>query len=128
SGASPRVSYLAAGGAGEPPSRLRSASGATWFQAPGSGASCAGRVTLHGAGLVAALDGTSLDKAVAEAGGVRYGSLAEALRVVGPGGTVTLLANATAPVSLLRGRTVVTDGWDLIALPEPLKGTRIMVQ
>ena len=51
-----------------------------------------------------------------------------ALRAAGPGGTVTLLSNATAPVSLLRGRTVVTDGWDLIALPEPLKGTRIMVQ
>ena len=85
-------------------------------------------MTLHGAGLVAALDGTSLDKAVAEAGGVRYDSLADALRAAGPGGTVTLLSNATAPVSLLRGRTVVTDGWDLIALPEPLKGTRIMVQ
>ena len=129
SGTSPRVSYLAGGVGGSPAIvRLRSSSGATWFPTPGSGSSCAGRVTLHGTGLVAALDGTSLDKAVAEVGGVRYDSLADALRAAGPGGTVTLLSNATAPVSLLRGRTVVTDGWDLIALAEPLKGTRIMVQ
>ncbi|MBQ6924253.1 MAG: phosphodiester glycosidase family protein [Kiritimatiellae bacterium] len=129
SGTSPRVSYLAGGVGGSPAIvRLRSSSGATWFPAPGSGSSCAGRVTLHGTGLVAALDGTSLDKAVAEVGGVRYDSLADALRAVGPGGTVKLLSNATAPISLLRGRTVVTDGWDLIALAVPLKGTRIMVQ
>ena len=128
SGVSPRVSYLAAGGSGVSPERLRSDSGATWFAAPGSGSSIAGRVELQGAGFFSALTGTALDKAVAEAGGVRYGTLAEALAAVGPGGTVTLLSNATAPVSLLRGRTVVTDGWDLIPLPEPLKGTRIFVQ
>ena len=130
SGSSPRVSYLASGGVGGSPAiiRLHSASDATWFAAPGSGSSIAGRVELQGAGFFSAFTGTALDKAVAEAGGIRYGTLAEALVAVGPGGTVTLLSNATAPVSLLRGRTVVTDGWDLIALPEPLKGTRIFVQ
>jgi hypothetical protein len=121
SGATPRVSYLAGGAGGSPAIvRLRSSSGVTWFPAPGSGASCAGVVTLRGAGLVSALDGTSLDKAVAEAGGVRYGTLAEALTAVGPGGTVTLLANATAPASLLNGRTIIDNGWDVLPVfPSP---------
>ena len=102
------------------PDRLRSASGATWFAAPGSGSSIAGRVELHGAGFFSALTGTSLDKAVAEAGGVRYGTLAEALTAVGPGGTVTLLANATAPASLLNGRTIIDNGWDVLPVfPSP---------
>ena len=122
SGASPRVSYLASGGVGGSPAiiRLRSASGGTWFAAPGSDSSIAGRVELQGAGLLSALTGTSLDKAVAEAGGVRYGTLAEALTAVGPGGTVTLLANATAPASLLNGRTIIDNGWDVLPVfPSP---------
>ena len=128
SGATPSVSYIA-GGAGVSPVRLHSASGATWFQAPGSGTSCAGHVTLHGAGRVAALDGTSLDKAVAETGGVRYDSLADALRAAGPGGTVTLLANATAPAWLARGRTIDENGYSLILLNiPPNPATVILVQ
>ena len=122
SGAFPRVSYLASGGVGGSPAiiRLRSASGGTWFAAPGSGSSIAGRVELQGAGFLSALTGTSLDKAVAEAGGVRYGTLAEALTAVGPGGTVTLLANATAPASLLNGRTIIDNGWNVLPVfPSP---------
>ncbi len=128
SGASPRVSYLASGGSGVSPERLRSASGATWFAAPGSGSSIAGRVELQGAGFLSALTGTSLDKAVAEAGGVRYGTLAEALTAVGPGGTVALLANATAPASLLAGRNVIDNGWNLAELPDPRKETCVILQ
>ena len=128
SGASPRVSYLASGGSGVSPDRLRSASGATWFAAPGSGSSIAGRVELHGAGFLSALTGTSLDKAVAEAGGVRYGTLAEALAAVGPGGTVTLLANATAPASLLNGRTIIDNGWDVLPVSPSSRSTIFFVQ
>ena len=130
SGASPRVSYLASGGVGVSPAtiRLRSDSGATWFAAPGSGSSIAGRVELQGAGLLSALTGTSLDKAVAEAGGVRYGTLAEALAAVGPGGTVTLLANATAPASLLNGRTIIDNGWDVLPVFPPSRSTVFFVQ
>ncbi|MBR4612704.1 MAG: hypothetical protein IKO40_08310, partial [Kiritimatiellae bacterium] len=75
-----------------------------------------------------ALAGTTLDKAVAEAGVVRYGSLADALRAAGPGGTVTLLANATAPASLLAGRNVIDNGWDLAELPDPRKETCVILQ
>lgn len=128
SGATPQVSYLAAGGAGASPVRLRDASGETWFAASGSGAALDGRVELRGEGGVSALAGTTLDKAVAEAGGVRYGSLADALRAAGPGGTVTLLSNATAPVSLLAGRNVIDNGWDLAELPDPRKETCVILQ
>ena len=129
SGATPRVSYLAGGVGGSPAIvRLRSASGATWFAAPGSGSSIAGRVELHGAGFFSALTGTSLDKAVAEAGGVRYGTLAEALAAVGPGGTVTLLSNATAPASLLNGRTIINNGWDVQPVSPPPRSTVFFVK
>ena len=50
----------------------------------------------------------------AETGGVRYASLAEALRTAGRGGTVTLLTNATAPASLVAGRTIVNNGYLLV--------------
>ena len=127
-GATPLVSYLVAGGAGASTIRLRDASGETWFATSGSSAALDGRVELRGEGGVSALAGTTLDKAVAETGGVRYGSLADALRVAGLGGTVALLANATAPASLLAGRTVIDNGWELMAMPDPRKETCVILQ
>ena len=128
-GATPQVSYLAASeGAGAFPVRLHDASGETWFAASGSSAELAGRVELRGEGGVSALAGATFDKAVAETGGVRYDSLTDALRAAGPGGTVALLANATAPASLFAGRTVIDNGWDLITMPDPRKETCMIVQ
>jgi hypothetical protein len=60
------------------------------------------------------LRGALANAAVAEVDGVRYTSLADALRAAGRGGTVTLLTNATAPASLVQSRTIVTNGHVLV--------------
>ena len=54
-------------------------------------------------------------------------SLADALRAAGRGGTVTLLTNATAPASLVRGRTIVPNGYILVTYND-WKGTLFFMQ
>lgn len=71
--------------------------------------------------------GTLANAAVAEANGVCYNSLADALRAAGRGGTVTLLTNATAPASLVRGRTIVPNGYILVTYND-WKGTLFFMQ
>ena len=105
--AQPLVSYLVCRD-GEW-TRLHDATGREWFAAPGSGARIAGRVDFQGK-RVGGFAGYTIDKAVAEVNGVRYDSIADALRAAGRGGTVTLLTSATAPASLTAGRTIVNDG------------------
>ncbi|MBP5544775.1 MAG: hypothetical protein ILM98_11910 [Kiritimatiellae bacterium] len=89
--------------------RLHDATGREWFAAPGSGARIAGRVDFQGK-RVGGFAGYTIDKAVAEVNGVRYDSIADALRAAGRGGTVTLLTNVVAPATLTAGRTIVNNG------------------
>ena len=103
SGAAPRVSYLAAAADGSW-TRLCDATGAAWFAAPGSGDEIAGVVDFCGDGQIGAFSGVTLDKAVAEAGGVRYDTLAEAIAA----GNVTLLTNAEWPQNAPAG-TIAID-------------------
>ncbi len=111
----PRVSYLVSRD-GEW-ARLHDATGREWFAAPGSGDRIAGRVDCLGK-RVGGVAGYKIDKAVAEANGVRYDSLAEALRAAGRGGTVTLLTNVSAPKSLSAGVTIVENGYDLLLIDD----------
>ncbi len=64
--------------------------------------------------------GYRIDRAVAEADGVRYASIADALRAVGNGGTVTLLTNVVAPASLAAGVTIVQNGHLLVTYNDTL--------
>ena len=111
----PRVSYLVFRDGDW--ARLHDATGLEWFAAPGSGDRIAGRVDCLGK-RVGSVAGYRIDKAVAEANGVRYDSLAEALRAAGRGGTVTLLTNASAPKSLAVGVTIVENGYDLLLIDD----------
>ena len=117
SGAEPLVSYLVRWLGPDPSSfmRLHDASGAEWFPAPGNGATLLGHVDFEGDGKVVSLVGQVLDKAVADVGGVRYDTLAEALMGEGD---VTLLTNDTwptdAPVGTMR---VDRDGYTLLLPP-----------
>ena len=106
--AQPLVSYLVfRDGEWE---RLHDATGREWFAAPGSGDRIAGRVDFIGK-RVGGFAGYTIDKAVAVVDGVRYDSIADALRAAGRGGTVTLLTNVVAPASLTAGRTIVNNGY-----------------
>lgn len=109
--AAPRVRLLvsADGGAGFVP--LRSADGGDeWFAPNDARIATLSEIATVGKGESALLRGTLSNAYVAEANGVRYTSLADALRAAGRGGAVTLLANATAPRSLAVGRAIETNG------------------
>jgi hypothetical protein len=93
--------------------RLHDATGREWFAAPGSGDRIAGRVDFIGK-RVGGFAGYTIDKAVAVVEGVRYASIADALRAAGRGGTVTLLTNVVAPASLAAGRTIVNNGYQFV--------------
>ncbi len=99
--------------------RLHDASGRAWFAAPGSGDRIEGRADFQG-GRVGGVAGYRIDKAVAEADGVRYASIADALRAVGGEGTVTLLTNVVAPASLAAGVTIVQNGHLLVTYNDTL--------
>ncbi|MBR3086694.1 MAG: hypothetical protein IKH04_09870, partial [Kiritimatiellae bacterium] len=114
----PLVSYLVAG------ERLRDASGAEWFPAPGSAASAEGRIDAYGDSAVGSLAGYAYDKAVAEADGVRYATLAEALAA----GDVTLLTNAEWPVGAPVGATAIDkDGHTLLRGGLAVQGDTVVV-
>ncbi len=117
-GSFPRVSYLVGG------VRLHDDSGAEWFPAPGSGAMASGHLVARGTGRVGAFAGFSSDKAVAEADGVRYDSLAEALAT----GDVRLLTNAEWPADAPAGTIAVDkDGHTLLRGGVSVAGGSVVV-
>ena len=93
--------------------RLHDAVGREWFAAPGSGVRIAGRVDFLGK-RVGGVAGYKIDKAVAEANGVRYAAIVDAMRAAGRGGTVTLLTNVVAPASLAKIVNIVPNGHLLV--------------
>ena len=99
--------------------RLHDATGREWFMAPGSGARIEGRTVFQG-GRVGGVAGYRIDKAVAEANGVRYASIVDALRAAGRGGTVTLLTNVVAPTSLAAVVNIVQNGHLLVTYSDIL--------
>ena len=99
--------------------RLHDASGREWFAAPGSGDRIEGRADFQG-GRVGGVAGYRIDKAVAEANGVRYASIVDALRAVGREGTVTLLTNVVAPASLAASVNIVQNGHLLVTYNDTL--------
>ena len=124
--ATPRVSYFVWDAGAEPSSfvRLHDANGAEWFDAPGSGATMAGRVDFQGDGAVCRFAGQLLDKAVAEADGVRYDSLAEAIAA----GDVTLLTNAEWPADAPAGTmNITTNGHTLLRGGVAVAGGTVVV-
>ena len=109
--AAPRVRLSVSDDGGASYAPLSSAAtGDEWLVPNNSAATALTGIATDGTGNVAALRGQLSNAWVAEAGGVRYASLAEALRAAGRGGTVTLLTSATAPASLAAGRTIVNNG------------------
>ncbi|MBQ6102933.1 MAG: hypothetical protein IJL06_04605, partial [Kiritimatiellae bacterium] len=115
----PRVSYLVGG------ERLRDASGAAWFPAPGTAAAAEGVVDIHGSGSVGAFSGSVIDKAVAEtADGTRHATLAEALAA----GDVTLLTNVEWPEGAPVGTTAIDrDGHVLLQGGVAVEGSSVVV-
>ena len=109
--AAPRVRLSVSDDGGASYTPLSSAAtGDEWLVPNNSAATALTGMAPDGTGNVAALRGQLSNAWVAEAGGVRYASLADALRAAGRGGTVTLLTSATAPASLTAGRTIVNNG------------------
>ncbi len=90
--------------------------GAEWFAPSDATKSGLAGVKALGPLGIASLRGTLANAAVAEFGGIRYDSLAEALRAArrAGGGTVTLLTNATAPRSLAAGVAIDANGHVLV--------------
>ena len=124
--ATPRVSYFVWDAGAAPPAfvRLHDANGAEWFDAPGSGATMAGHLDFLGDGAVSGFAGQMLDKAVAEADGVRYDSLAEAIAA----GDVTLLTNAEWPADMPAGTiSVDPDGHTLLRGGVAVAGGTVVV-
>ncbi len=125
-GTTPRVSYFVWNAGAAPPSfvRLHDANGAEWFPAPGTGVTLAGHLDFWGDGTVRRFVGQMLDKAVAEADGVRYTSLAEAIAA----GDITLLTNAEWPADAPVGATAVTrDGHTLLRGGVAVEGDTVVV-
>ena len=94
------------------------ATGAEWLVPADATKHALSEVATAGVGELAAVRGALANAWVAETGGVRYASLAEALRAAGRGGSVTLLANATAPSFLVAGRTIDENGHVLIVFED----------
>ena len=126
--ASPRVRLSVSADGGDTFLPLSDAStGAEWFAPSDATKRGLAEIAAQGDLSIASLRGTLADGAVAEAGGVRYASLADALRAAGPGGTVTLLTNATAPASLASGRTILPSGHLLVTFDD-FRGTLFFLQ
>ena len=133
--ASPRVRLSVSGDGGATFRTLRAPAdvlpplheGDEWFPVADATKRGLARIKTQGQLEISSLRGTLANAWVAEVGGIRYASLAEALRAAGRGGTVTLLTNATAPASLAAGRTIVNNGHVLVLLND-LRGTRIFLQ
>ena len=101
--------------------------GAEWFAVNDATKRGLSNIEVRGPLGIASLRGALANAAVAEVNGVLYTSLADALRAAGSGGTVTLLTNATAPASLVHGRTIVTNGHILVTYNDWI-GTLIIMQ
>ena len=126
--ASPRVRFAVSANGGATFVPLSSAAtGAEWLVPSDATRRALSEVAASGTDGLGAIRGTFANAWVAEAGGVGYATLAEALRAAGPGGTVTLLANATAPASLTAGRTIDRNGHVLVVF-EDFGGTLILLQ
>ena len=125
--ASPRVRFsVSADGGATFASLSDSATGAEWLVPSDSDRRALAEIATSGRGELAALRGALSNAWVAETGGTGYASLAEALRAAGPGGSVTLLANATAPSSLTSGRTIHKNGHVLVVFDD-FQGTLINI-
>ena len=94
------------------------ATGAEWLVPTDAVKRAFGGVTTEGSGEIAGICGTFSNAFVAEVDGIGYGTLADALLAAGPGGTVTLLTDATAPASLTARRTIVENGHDLLLIDD----------
>ena len=126
--ASPRVRFAVSADGGTTFVPLsNSATGAEWLVPSDATRRALAEVATTGKGGLGAIRGALSNAWVAEAGGVYYASLAEALRATGPGGSVTLLANATAPAYLTAGRDIDENGHVLIVF-EDFGGTLILLQ
>ena len=126
--ASPRVRFAVSANGGATFVPLSNAgTGAEWLVPSDATRRALAEVATTGKGELGAICGALSNAWVAEAAGVCYVSLAEALRASGPGARVTLLANATAPASLAAGRDIDENGHILIVF-EDFQGTLIMVQ
>ena len=103
--------------------------GAEWFVPSDATKSGLTGIKAQGPLGIASLCGTLANAAVAEFGGVRYASLAEALRAArrAGGGTVTLLTSATAPRSLASGVAIDANGHVLVTFND-FSGTLFSVQ
>lgn len=126
--ATPRVRLSVSDDGGASYASLSSAAtGAEWLVPNNAAATALTGIATDGASSVAALRGQLSNAWVAETGGVRYASLAEALRAAGRGGTVTLLTSATAPASLVAGRTIIGNGHIFVTYDD-WRGTLFFMQ
>ena len=126
--ATPRVRLSVSADGGASYAVLSSAAiGDEWLVPNNAAATALTGIATDGAARVAALRGQLSNAWVAETGGVRYASLAEALRAAGRGGTVMLLSSATAPASLAAGRTIVGNGHIFITYND-WRGTLFFMQ
>ena len=112
--AAPRVRLSVSADGGASYAVLHAADGAEWFAPTDVRKRALARIEAEGASEIAGLRGELSNVFVAETGGVRYASLAAALRAAGRGGTVTLLTTATAPASLAADRAIVENGHRLV--------------
>ena len=107
----PRLSVSADGG--QTYETLLAPDGAEWLVPNDPSRRELSSLAVDGGAEIGGFRGELANVFVAEVAGVGYPSLAAALLAAGPGGTVTLLTDATAPLSLTRGRTIVENGYDL---------------
>ena len=126
--ASPRIRFAASADGGTTFVPLwNAATGAEWLVPSDAAKRALSQVATAGMGSIGAIRGALSNAWVAETGGVCYASLAEALRAAGPGGSVTLLANATVPSSLTVGRTIDKNGHVLMVIND-FCGTLLLMQ
>ena len=111
--ANPRVRLSVSADGGQTYETLLAPDGAEWFAPNDSSRRELSSLAADGGAELGGFRGELANVFVAEVGGVGYASLSEALRAAGPGGTVTLLTDATAPLSLARRCTIVGNGYDL---------------
>ena len=111
--ANPRVRLSVSADGGQTYETLLAPDGAEWLVPNDATRHALSSLAADGGAEFGGFRGALADTTVAEVAGVGYTSLAAALLAAGPGGTVTLLTDATAPLSLIRGRTIVGNGFDL---------------
>jgi hypothetical protein len=102
--ASPRVRLLVSADGGDTFVALLAPDGGEWLTPNDESRRSLSAIATDGEGELFAIGGALGNRNVAEVRGVGYSSLAEAIRASAPGDAVTLMASATAPQSLLRGR------------------------